>query len=141
MHLPPPPKCGRYLKSGQRYVENYRCTQTVVLHERWSLTTGFDICMWMLGSNTLAHRICICMKLHRYCTILRIHAQKCACTCKVRICVLKYPSCFFLKKFLLNQGPFCGATGTLCFGLWMTLPVSFKVAMDRSSPAVFYHLC
>ena len=43
----------------------------------------------------------------------------------------------FLFKFLLDRGPFCGATGTLCFGLWMTLP---KVRVDRSSPVLFFRL-
>ena len=29
-------------------------------------------------------------------------------------------------EFLLDQGPFCRAIGTLCFGLRMTLPMGFK---------------
>ena len=33
---------------------------------------------------------------------------------------------FLLRKFLLDRGPVCGATGTLCFGLGMILPTSFK---------------
>ena len=32
----------------------------------------------------------------------------------------------FFLKFLLDQGPFCGVTGTLCFILQMTLPMGFK---------------
>ena len=47
----------------------------------------------------------------------------------------------FFLKFLLGQGPFCGATGTLCFRLQMTLPMSFKVRVDQSLPALFCHLC
>ena len=31
--------------------------------------------------------------------------------------------------FLLDQDPFCGATGTLCFELWTTLPMSFKARL------------
>ena len=42
---------------------------------------------------------------------------------------------FFFFKFLLDRGPFCGLTGTLCFGLRMTLSMSFKVRVDWSSPA------
>ena len=32
----------------------------------------------------------------------------------------------FFFKFLLGRGPFCGATGTLCFRLRMTLHMGFK---------------
>ena len=28
--------------------------------------------------------------------------------------------------FFLDQGPFCGATGTLCFGPWLALPMCFR---------------
>ena len=35
-------------------------------------------------------------------------------------------------KFLLDRGSFCGATGTLCFGLQMTLLPMGKVIMDPS---------
>ena len=39
-----------------------------------------------------------------------------------------------LIKFVwLDRGAFCGATGTLCFGLRMILPMSFKVRVDPSS--------
>ena len=38
---------------------------------------------------------------------------------------------------MLDRGPFCGPTGTLCFRLWMTLPMNFKVRVDRSLPALF----
>ena len=40
----------------------------------------------------------------------------------------------------LDRGSFCEATGTLCFGLGMTLPMSFKVGVDRSFPVLFCHL-
>ena len=33
-----------------------------------------------------------------------------------------------------------GATGTLSFGLWMTLPKSFKVRVDLSSPVLIFCL-
>ena len=46
----------------------------------------------------------------------------------------------FFKKILLDCGPFFGAIGTLCFGLRMTLSMSFKVRVDRSSPVLFCHL-
>ena len=40
-----------------------------------------------------------------------------------------------LKRFLFDRGSFCGATGTLGFGLRMNLlPVGFKVRVDSSSP-------
>ena len=47
---------------------------------------------------------------------------------------------FFFFKILLDRGPFCGATVTLCFPLRMTLPMSFKVRVDQSLPALFFHL-
>ena len=51
---------------------------------------------------------------------------------------------FFYLKFLLDSGPFCGATGILSFGLQMTLlPMGFKardLRVDSSSPALFCHL-
>ena len=44
-------------------------------------------------------------------------------------------------KFLLDPGPFYGATGTLCFGLLMTvLPVGFKASVDSLSPVFFCRL-
>ena len=46
----------------------------------------------------------------------------------------------FFKKFLLNRGPFCRATGTLCFGPWI-LPLSFKARVDPLSPALFCYVC
>ena len=46
----------------------------------------------------------------------------------------------FFLKFLLDRGPFCGATGTICFGLRMTLRMSFTVRVDQSSPALFFLL-
>ena len=39
--------------------------------------------------------------------------------------------------FLLDRGLFCGATGTLCFGLWMALLLGFKTRVDSSSPVLF----
>ena len=48
---------------------------------------------------------------------------------------------FFFLKFLLDRGAFCGSIGTLCIGLWMTLPMSFNIRVDQSSPALFCHLC
>ena len=44
---------------------------------------------------------------------------------------------FFFEKCLLDEGPFCGATGTLCFGFRITLPMSFTVRVDRLSPVFF----
>ena len=43
---------------------------------------------------------------------------------------------FFNKKFLLDRGRFCGATGTSCLGI----PMSFKFRADQSSPALSCHL-
>ena len=38
----------------------------------------------------------------------------------------------FLKKFLLDQGPFCGATDCSYFGLCVTLPMGFKARVVLS---------
>ena len=35
----------------------------------------------------------------------------------------------------MDRGAFCGASGTLCFRLRMTLPMGFKVMLNLSSPA------
>ena len=32
------------------------------------------------------------------------------------------------------MSPFCGTTGTLCFGLWFTLPTDFKGRVDAPLP-------
>ena len=47
---------------------------------------------------------------------------------------------YFFKKFMLDRGPFCVATGTLCFQLRITLPMSFKVRVDRLLPVLYCHL-
>ena len=44
-------------------------------------------------------------------------------------------------KVLLDRGPFCRATGSLCLGLGMTLPMGFKARVDSSSPVLFCCLC
>ena len=47
----------------------------------------------------------------------------------------------FIDKFLLDRAPFCGATSTLCFGLWMTmLRIVFKDRVDSWSLALFLSL-
>ena len=45
-------------------------------------------------------------------------------------------SCLFLK-FILDRGPFCKTTGTLCFGFRMSMPMSFKARVDSSLPMLF----
>ena len=47
--------------------------------------------------------------------------------------------CFRFQK-LLERGPFCGTTDTLCFGLRMTtsLTIRFKAKLDSSSAVFFY---
>ena len=52
----------------------------------------------------------------------------------------KRENLILLFKFLLDSGPFCGATGTLCFRLWMTLPMGFKARLDSSLLELFCHL-
>ena len=47
---------------------------------------------------------------------------------------------FFLKIFCGDKPLFCGATGTLCFGLKLTLAMVFKAKVDPSSPALCSHL-
>ena len=42
--------------------------------------------------------------------------------------------------FCGDKSPFCGANATLCFSLWLTLPVGFKTRVDPSSPAICSHL-
>ena len=43
----------------------------------------------------------------------------------------------FLKKmFVVAMSPFCGATGTLCFGLRLTLPMGFKARVDAPMPVL-----
>ena len=42
----------------------------------------------------------------------------------------KYGLLYFLKKFCGDKSPFCGTTGTVCFGLWLTLPIGFKARLD-----------
>ena len=46
---------------------------------------------------------------------------------------------FFL--FCHDKSPFCGATGTPCFALWLTLPTSFKAKVDIPSPVLCSYLC
>ena len=48
---------------------------------------------------------------------------------------------FYYFKFLLDQGPFCVDTGTLCLRLRMTLPMGFKVRVDSSLHMLFCCLC
>ena len=36
----------------------------------------------------------------------------------------------FKKKFAVAVLPFCGATGTLCFGLWLTLATGFEARVN-----------
>ena len=42
---------------------------------------------------------------------------------------------------LLDRGPFGGVTGTLCFGIQMTLLMDFKARVASSSPALFGCWC
>ena len=48
------------------------------------------------------------------------------------IILWKFTMYFIFYNFLLDLGPFCGTTGTLCFRLWMTLPMSIKLRVDPS---------
>ena len=58
------------------------------------------------------------------------------------MCLLIRKLFFFnVLVFLLGTGPFCGATGTLCFGVRMTLQMGIKARMDSSSPLLFCYLC
>ena len=41
---------------------------------------------------------------------------------------------FFFKIFCGDKSPFCGATGTLCFGLQLTLPMGLKARVDPLLP-------
>ena len=58
------------------------------------------------------------------------HGERLLCSRKVFCC------------FLFDQGPFCEATGILCFGLRMTLvPMGFKARLDSPSLVLFCHWC
>ena len=47
-----------------------------------------------------------------------------------------------LNNFLkIISGEFCGFTGNLNFGLWLTLPMGFKARVDAVLPALTSHLC
>ena len=50
-----------------------------------------------------------------------------------------------LKAFFFNfcgdKSPFCGATGALCFGLRLILPVGFKARVNPSSTVLCSRLC
>ena len=48
---------------------------------------------------------------------------------------------FFFKNVYGDKSPFCGATDTLCFELWLTMPMGVKARVDASSPALCSHLC
>ena len=43
---------------------------------------------------------------------------------------------FYYLNFCRTKIPFCGSTGTLCFGLRMTLPVGFKARVDSPLPTL-----
>ena len=49
----------------------------------------------------------------------------------------------FFFNFCGDKSPFCGATGALCFGLWLTLHMGYKAKarVDPSSVALCSHLC
>ena len=41
------------------------------------------------------------------------------------------------KKSCGDKSPFCGATGSVCFGLQLTLSMGFNARLDAPSPAFF----
>ena len=43
---------------------------------------------------------------------------------------------FFFNFFCGDRSSFCGAAGTLCFGLSLTLPMDLKARVDTPSPAL-----
>ena len=46
---------------------------------------------------------------------------------------------FFCKKlFMVTMSPFCGATGTICFRLWLTPLMGFKARVDVPSPSLSF---
>ena len=44
-------------------------------------------------------------------------------------------------NFLLRQVTIYGATGTLCYGFWIALPMGFKARHGTPLSALFSHLC
>ena len=46
----------------------------------------------------------------------------------------------FFQFFAVAMSPLCGATGTPCFRLWLTLAMGFKVRVDVPSPAIVSHM-
>ena len=50
----------------------------------------------------------------------------------------KFVVLFFFQFFGGDKSPFCGAIGTLCYGLKLTLPKGFKARVDLSSSALCF---
>ena len=44
-------------------------------------------------------------------------------------------------NFCGKKSSFGGATGALCFRIWLTLPMGFKARVDAPLPALFSHSC
>ena len=48
-----------------------------------------------------------------------------------------YKYVFFFSTFFCGDSvTICGATGTICFGLWLTQPMGFKARVDASLPVL-----
>ena len=47
---------------------------------------------------------------------------------------------YFFFNFCSDKPPFCRATGTFCFRLWLTLPMGFKARVDAPFSALSFYL-
>ena len=54
--------------------------------------------------------------------------------------MLKFLFDFFFLIFCGDKSPFCGVARILCFRLWLTLPMGFKVRVDPSLLVLYCHL-
>ena len=73
-------------------------------------------------------------------TILNTGHENCRSCCFSIVDLLTFLILIFLKKVFVGQRSILWGHWYLCFGLGMILPASFKVRVDRSSPALFCRL-
>ena len=100
-----------------------------------------SLTLYKLSAFTTQHLLITTILLQVYFIItLLLLLQLFWCTWKQELNGQSVNFCFFFN-FCGDKSPFCGVTGTLCFGLWLTLPMGFKARVDPSLPAFYSHLC
>ena len=93
----------------------------------YNISGGFKIVHWEPGEPLLSK-------------MESLETKAWAIVFKLRRALMLYfnfPERYNFFKGLLDQGPFCGATGTVCFGLWIALPLGFKARVNPSLPVLF----